>query len=180
MPRTEEVGKLLSAPSRTTWKVEGDRFDGVSFTLTSVFELGPVDRVFQGAVHRQGIDTAGRVVRRAKVWAGGGFVRTDTIPDGTRSGSARGLEHPKLGAVYLDVDDKTYLHFSPDQLSGSGLPESDRERPTGLERLRGRGLRDALGAGRSVAGSGGLRSAAGPPRRPSARCSAPACPASST
>ena len=120
----EEVGKLLSAPSRTTWKVEGDRFDGVSFTLTSVFELGPVDRVFQGAVHRQGIDTAGRVVRRAKVWAGGGFVRTDTIPDGTRSGSARGLEHPKLGAVYLDVDDKTYLHFSPDQLSGSGLPES--------------------------------------------------------
>ena len=120
----EEVRKLLSVPPTTAWKVEGDRFDGVTFTLTSTFELTPIDRVFHGAVHREGIDTTGRAVRRARVWAAAGFVRTDTTTDGTRTGSVRGLEHPKLGAVYVDVDDKTYLHFSANQLSGSGVPEA--------------------------------------------------------
>ena len=120
----EDVRKLLSSPPATAWDVEGDRFDGVSFTLTSSFELGPIDRVFHGSVHREGFDTTGRVVRRAKVWAAGGFVRTDTLSDDTRSASVRGLEHPKLGTVYVDVADKTYLHFSPNQLEGSGVADA--------------------------------------------------------
>jgi hypothetical protein len=123
----EEIRKILFAPPRTAWAVDEDKLDGVHFKLSSVFDLGATDGVFSGVLRRKGTDTEKQLERRSKVWAAGGYVRTDAIVDGEAPMTC-GIEHPKLGAVYIELADRSYLHFSPEQLSGQNfLTEAAKE-----------------------------------------------------
>lgn len=123
----EEVRKVLFSPPRTKWTVELDCYDGVRFALISVFELAAADRMFGGALRRNGTDTDRQLIRRSRIWAAGGYVRTDAVTDDKTAPVTRGLEHPKLGAVYVDLADRTYLHFSPEQLGAQSLPEAAKK-----------------------------------------------------
>lgn len=114
----EEVReRVLAAPS-TRWNVDGDTLDGVGFELHSSLDLGSL----RGGALR-GVPALEHAAfdRPARVWAAGEFRRTDGVGKGA---GVRGLEHPKLGAVYVDDADRTYLHFSPEQLIVGGHPDT--------------------------------------------------------
>ena len=121
----DEIRKILFAPPDTEWRVHEGGIDGVSFTLLSSFELGAVDRAFSGALRRAGTATTGSVTRRSRIWAGGGFLRTDSPSRDAKAPATCTLEHGELGGIYVDLTDRTYLHFSPRQLPGK-LPDAAR------------------------------------------------------
>ena len=112
----EEIRKILFAPPDTEWRVHHQSLPGVRFTLDSTFELGAIDRAFRGTLRRSGIDTARGVDRRTRVWAAGDFLRSDNHPRNPKAPATRTLEHREHGGIYIDLADRTYLHFSPRQL----------------------------------------------------------------
>lgn len=123
--QTEDVQKILFAAPRKAWaSPEGPR-EGVAFEINSSLELDSLCRAFP-AQFRDISDTVPQQLdRRVRVHSAGGFTRTDEIPGGKAAEvSAFALESPELGAVYVDVRDKSYIHFSSSQLPQTGLPTS--------------------------------------------------------
>ncbi|MBA2390295.1 MAG: hypothetical protein H0V67_08565 [Geodermatophilaceae bacterium] len=113
-----EVRKRVLATPSTSWTVDGDTLDGVSFQLRSSFDPGALRG---GAFQGLGDVELAAFDRHSRVWSAEAFRRTDGRTD---SAGVRGLEHPKFGAVYVDDTDKTCLHFSPEQLVEGGFADT--------------------------------------------------------
>ena len=123
--QTEDVRKILFAAPKKAWATPEGALEGVTFEIHSSFELDSLCRAFP-AQFRDISDTAPRRFDRwVRVHSAGGYTRTDEMPGGKAAdGSAFALESPELGAVYVDVWDKSYIHFSSSQLPQAGLPAS--------------------------------------------------------
>jgi len=110
---------VLAAPG-APWKVPGAARDGVVFALASSLDLGAAGALLGRALAPEA-DGDEVLERRSRVWAAGGYRRTDDA-----TGAVRGLEHPDLGAVYVDLRDRTFLHLGPEQLVVPAHPDALR------------------------------------------------------
>lgn len=123
--QTEDVRKILFAAPKKAWAAPGGPHEGVAFEIHSSFELDSLCRAFPTQFRDISDAIPQRLDRWARVHSAGGFTRTDEMPGGKAADDAAfALESPELGAVYVDVADKSYIHFSSSQLPQGGLPTS--------------------------------------------------------
>ncbi|MBA4263673.1 MAG: hypothetical protein C0453_01205 [Comamonadaceae bacterium] len=123
--QTEDVQKILFAAPEDLWTAPDEATDGVVFDLHSCFELDALCRAFPAqfrdisdAVHQQ-------LERTVRVHSAGDYRRTEELranKDG--SASSFSLESSQLGAVYVDCLDKSFIHFSLNQLPQGGVHAS--------------------------------------------------------
>jgi hypothetical protein len=118
----DEVRARVHAPAGVRWTVDERLTDGVTFEVRSTIDLATAGALHPRMLRMPRHDDERVLERHARVWAAGSYLRTD---DG--AGSVRGLEHPKLGAVYIDVRDGTFLHFGPEQLVTPASPGALRQ-----------------------------------------------------
>lgn len=113
-------GRLGSQPKKR-WAVPLTAREGVSFEIKSAFDLGAIAKAFPTLLPSLSARSEERLFERhTLVCSSNGTTRTES-----RSGShepvACALSNTKLGAVYLDAKDRTYVHFGPEQLPAMGL-----------------------------------------------------------
>ena len=111
---------LLAAPARE-WTIGGEA-EGVDFEIESTFEIQHAVQAFPAYFREVGERAARTFGRHARIRSAGGYTRTDEI--GQDAARPYALEHPELGAVYVDPADTSYLHFSPNQLPATAFGES--------------------------------------------------------
>lgn len=123
--QAEDVRKVLFAAPERAWSPPEGALEGVSFELHSHFELDSLYRALPAQFRDAGDVLPRQLERRARVHYAGGFSRTtELIGRKPAPAAVFALENPQLGAVYVDVADKSYLHFSPSQLPQADLPAS--------------------------------------------------------
>jgi hypothetical protein len=123
--KTEDIQKILFAAPKKVWTVPEGPIEGVTFEIHSSFELKTLSSAFPNEFRDMRDAMPKRLERRARIHFAGGFTRTDELPGGKAVEAAPfALESAELGAVYVEVADKSYIHFSPGQLPQTGLPIS--------------------------------------------------------
>lgn len=121
--RTEEVRKLLSAVPEKAWTAPKEASEGVTFEIHSSFDLDSLCRAFPTQFRAISETVPPHLERWRRIQSAAGFTRTEERPDDKAVDKAPfALENPELGAVYVDLRDKSYIHFSPGQLPQGGLP----------------------------------------------------------
>ncbi len=123
--KTEDIQKILFSAPKKAWAVPEGPMEGVTFEIHSSFELDKLSSAFPNEFRDIRDAMPKRLERWARVHSAGGFTRTDDMPGGKAAEAAPfALESVELGAVYVDVVDKSYIHFSSNQLPQTGLPIS--------------------------------------------------------
>ena len=118
----DEVRARVLAPPGIRWTVDEHVTDGVTFEVRSTIDLASAGALHPRMLRTPRHDDQRLLERHARVWVAGSYRRTDDD-----AGTVRGLEHPNLGAVYIDVRDGTFLHFGPEQLVTPAHPGALRE-----------------------------------------------------
>ncbi len=127
--RAEDVKRVLFAPPARAWAGPDRPLEGVDFVIHSTLELERLILAFPAHFRGLGDAVPRSLERRARVRAAGDYRRTDEVAAGDDRGTtAFTLESAGLGAVYVDVRDKTHLHFSHEQLP-TAAHASDRSKP---------------------------------------------------
>src|SRR5688500_1370168 len=115
--KTEDIQKILFAAPKKAWAVPEGPIDGLTFEIHSSFELDTLSSTFPNEFRHIRDAMPKRLERWTRVHSAEGFTRTDEMPGGKAAEAAAfALESAELGAVYVDVADKSYIHFSPSQL----------------------------------------------------------------
>jgi hypothetical protein len=123
--QAEEDRELLFAEPKVAWAAPADPREGAAFEIHSSFEIEGLSRAFPGQFRAIRDVAPPRLERCVRVHSAAGFTRTDAMPAGKDADNAPfALESPALGAVYIDAADRSYIHFSPEQLPQVGLPTS--------------------------------------------------------
>ncbi len=130
-PNAKELQKIFGAAPSRAWAAPKEPPDGLSFRLTSRFDL----REAQGAVATALAGPSGQSLvafdRTIDVEAAGDYLRMadggDAKGDDAVGGGGWSLSHPVLGAVHVDARQRSYLHLGVEHLALPLLPAGIRK-----------------------------------------------------
>ena len=122
---SEDIRKLIFTAPAKAWTVPDTSNEGVMFELHSRFELKKLYRSFPDQFRDVRDAVPEHLERRVRIYSAKGFTRTEERPgDIALKNPAFALENTALGAVYVDVADQSYIHFSSKQIPKASLPTS--------------------------------------------------------
>lgn len=125
---TEEIRKSLASKPARPWQTPKSAASGVVFDLDATFDVAALHTSFGDAFPGLPEARTSSVQRRERIHSAGGYRSRESIDKASRS---RMLEHAEHGAVYLDLQDRTYLHFGSGQLPAT--PPSGSARKLALD-----------------------------------------------
>lgn len=120
---TDEVRRRLASKPSGPWLPPTSEMAGVVFDLESTFELATLQNSFGSALPGLPDTHASSLKRHTRIHAAGAFRATEGIGS---TPASRMLEHLERGAVYVDLADKTFLHFGAEQLPATPCPGAAR------------------------------------------------------
>ncbi len=122
---SEDVRALLFADPKAPWSPPQSSESGLTFTLRSEVDIESLRRRLNKKVPGA---QPGAGAARLQVLLAGEYLRSQDLDEDGKRGAAAWLHHPKLGAVYLSIEDRAFLHFGPEQAIGIDLPPAPKSK----------------------------------------------------